>query len=241
MKTPVAITENCEALPHIDRLIQRTGLARAGRPESGARWRLDVVDGALALVETADRRLRPLSVDFVKARTRHRSLPIARRGPMVRALGRSTRKVVDATAGWGGDMCLMWLMGYEVVAVERSPVVAALLLDGLARLEAHDPGAVLPRLEIGDAAEFLRCNEAECVYLDPMFPPRRKTSALASRPLRVLRELVGDDEDRPRLFDAAWRAAVRRVVVKRPNYASPLRKPDEIFTGKLMSYDVYLK
>ena len=235
------MTANCEALPHFRQLVERTGLVCERETESGGQWQLDVSDGALALVELADRRLRPLSVDFVKARRQHRSLPIARRGPMVRALGRSTRQVVDATAGWGGDLYLMWLMGYAVEAVERSPVMAALLLDGLARLEAYDPEAESPRLQVGDAAELLAGREVECVYLDPMFPPRRKASALAGRPLRVLRTLVGDDEDRPRLFEAAWRAAVKRVVVKRPNYARPLREPDESFSGKLMSYDVYLK
>jgi len=225
----------------IETLINRLGIPTGAGPGTRARWSLTSVDGALCLVERDRRKLKPLSVDFVKTRRKYRSLPISKQGPMARALGRSTRTVVDATAGWGEDMFLMWLMGYQVIAMERSLIIGALLLDGLARLRQYDPEPEYPLVEIGDALELLAVRSAECVYLDPMFPPRRKTSALAKRRLRVLRDLVGDDEDRFLLFDAAWQAASKRVVVKRPNHAPPWRNPDESFCGKIITYDLYLK
>jgi len=81
----------------------------------------------------------------------------------------------------------------------------------------------------------------DCIYLDPMFPPKRKKSALAKKSMMVLRELLGDDEDKDQLFAAAMQAAKKRVVVKSPDYADPLGgKPDASFQGKLLRYDVYL-
>jgi len=53
---------------------------------------------------------------------------------------------------------------------------------------------------------------------------------------------LGDDADKQQLFDAAFNAAGKRVVVKSPDYAEPLGgKPTESFQGKLLRYDVYLK
>ena len=44
------------------------------------------------------------------------------------------------------------------------------------------------------------------------------------------------------VLSQARRSASRRVVVKRPRYAPPLReKPDLIYDGKLVRYDIYLK
>jgi 16S rRNA (guanine1516-N2)-methyltransferase len=58
----------------------------------------------------------------------------------------------------------------------------------------------------------------------------------------VLRDLLGDDQDKEQLFEAAFKAAGKRVVVKSPDYAEPLGgKPNESFQGKLLRYDVYLK
>jgi 16S rRNA (guanine1516-N2)-methyltransferase len=54
--------------------------------------------------------------------------------------------------------------------------------------------------------------------------------------------LLGDDQDKNQLFEAALNAAGNRVVIKSPDYAEPLGgKPNESFHGKLLRYDVYLK
>ena len=80
----------------------------------------------------------------------------------------------------------------------------------------------------------------DVVYLDPMFP-LRKRSALAKKEMRVLRRLVGDDEDAGELLEVARRAARRRVVVKRTPEAPPLAAaPTMSYRGKLVRYDVYL-
>jgi 16S rRNA (guanine1516-N2)-methyltransferase len=137
-------------------------------------------------------------------------------------------------------------MGYGITAVERSPVMAVLLEDGLSRLAVNSDVRgpfVIPRLVVADAVRYLSDlrEPPDCVYLDPMFPPKRKQSALARRRLRLLREVVGDDEDRWRLFASALQTGTKRVVVKRPDDAPPIADhPDETYAGKLVRYDVYM-
>ncbi len=176
------------------------------------------------------------------------SWPTAKKGAFAQALGKKTKMVVDATAGWGQDSLAMFRMGYDVMCIERSPVMASLLQDGFDRLSKQDwvqrLGLSVPSIKIGCAIELLDGLTfiPDCVFLDPMFPPKRKKSALAKKGMTVLRNLVGDDEDKEKLLKAALKITGKRVVVKSPDHAEPLGgKPDESFQGKLLRYDVYFK
>jgi len=55
----------------------------------------------------------------------------------------------------------------------------------------------------------------QVIHLDPMFPHREK-SALVKKEMRLFRELAGDDNDAPRLLEAALDVATHRVVVSDP-------------------------
>lgn len=213
-----------------------------------ARLELRVVAGEPALVKG-----KPIAIDLTHLDTRS---PAGRRlrQPLLKAVG--IRKgepyrptVVDATAGFGEDAWLLAAMGCEVLAIERSAVMAALLRDALRRAAAREPDAAA-RLRVlhGDSAALLKRGlageaaawaEPAVVYLDPMFPPGRKT--VERRPMRVLRELVGEDPDAPALLEAALAVARKRVVVKRPRRAEPLRKtPTTSHAGTSVRYDVYV-
>lgn len=226
---------------HFRKLMHQVGIQVRVDNVADWDWLLTVQDNVLVLTEKNQPGSKPLFVDLVSIRRKYNSLPISKRGPLSRALGRKTRTVVDATAGWGRDTALLWLMGYEVTAVERSPVMAALLIDGIRRLHGYDSGLEPPKVINDDAIRYLGSHTVDCVYLDPMFPPKRKASALARRPLRLLRDLVGEDDDRDQLYEAAWRSARKRVVIKRPAHAKPWGAPDQVFKGKIMCYDLYLK
>lgn len=232
--------DDAEHNPLVEDLSQRFSIPVTAEPERFT-WILKFDKDGLALMKTGHLRLKPLRVDLVGIRRKFKSLPIPRKGPLSRALGRQANSVIDATAGWGQDMMLAHLMGYDVHAVERSRVMGALLADGLQRYREYASAGRHPTVTVCDARSYLQDHTADCIYLDPMFPPKRKASALAKRPLRVLRELVGDDEDRGALFECARRSAAKRVVVKRPVYAKAMLAPDHTFSGKLMCYDVYIK
>ncbi len=188
-----------------------------------------------------------LTVEIEPRNGEQRSWPAPKDGALAQALGRKTRTVVDATTGWGQDSLHIFRMGYELTCLERSPVMAELLSDGFTRLAQLDWMQRLnlepPQLLQGNAIDLLANLKPrpDCIYLDPMFPPKRKKSALPKKSMMVLRDLLGDDQDKKLLFDAAIAVAGKRVVVKSPDYAKPLGgKPSQSFQGKLLRYDVYL-
>lgn len=206
-------------------------------------WR----DGCLKLLDRELLKKGGLTVDVAPRAGEQRSWPAPKDGALAQAVGRKTRTILDATAGWGQDSLHMFRMGYEVTCIERSPLMAELLADGIIRLSQQDWVQMLslkpPKLLHGNSIELMANleNAPDCIYIDPMFPPKRKKSALAKKSMTILRDLLGDDEDKEQLFAAAMAATGKRVVVKSPDHAGPLGEPSESFSGKLLRYDVYLK
>lgn len=219
----------------------------AETPAGEAFLLLTVTMDGLELRDGASPRTKGVRADFSSIDLRTGARNLSRRQPLARAIGRTARRVFDATAGLGHDAALLACMGYQVTAVERSPIIAALLKDGLARALADERyrEALGGRMRViaGEAREILGGLEEvpDAVYVDPMFPPKRKASALAKKGVRLLRRVVGDDEDAAELVEAAVARSVPRLVVKRPTSAGPIRPgPTVSFTGKLVRYDVYV-
>jgi 16S rRNA (guanine1516-N2)-methyltransferase len=192
-----------------------------------------------------------LRVDFADPAWQYRAKQIGwRKEHVARAVGLGRYKqlcIVDATAGLGQDSYVMALLGAEVVCVERSPVVAALLLDGVQRAQKADlPAASRMQVVQADAATFLQqqLGQLECdvVYLDPMYPGRSDQSALQKKSLRLLREVVGEDPDADALLEPALALASKRVVVKRPKGADFLAgmEPSLQLKGSSSRFDIYL-
>ena len=200
---------------------------------------LTVAPQGLSLSDAAQPRWRPLVLRFRRPRRAPGPQPLAR------AMGGPGRRVVDATAGWGRDAFHLASLGCEVTAVERHPVLVLLLEDAQRRaaLVPTTAGAATRlRIRGGDAREVVPSLDPppEVIYLDPMYPPRRKRSALAARELRMLRHLVGTDADAVEVFTQLRGAAQERVVVKRPRHAPPLVPGVHTqYCGKLARYDVY--
>ncbi|MBT5826201.1 MAG: class I SAM-dependent methyltransferase [Gammaproteobacteria bacterium] len=207
-------------------------------------WR----DGCLKLLDKELLKKGGLMVDIEPRQGEQRSWPAPKEGALAQAIGRKTRTVVDATTGWAQDSLHLFRMGYDLTCIERSPVMLELLHDAFLRLEHVDWVQRLdlsaPQLISGNAIDILaQLGDApDCIYIDPMFPAKRKKSALPKKSMLVLRDLLGDDMDKDALFDAALQATAKRVVVKSPGYASPLGgKPAQSFKSKLLRYDVYVK
>jgi 16S rRNA (guanine1516-N2)-methyltransferase len=207
-------------------------------------WR----DGELKLLDNELLKKGGLSVDILPRNGEQRSYPAPKEGAFAQAIGRKTKTVVDATTGWAQDSLCLFRMGYDVTCMERSPMMAELLTDAFERLAQESWVQKLelspPILLCGNAIELLQKLETppDCIYLDPMFPPKRKKSALSKKSMTILQEVIGEDLDKTELFEAALAATGKRVVVKSPDYAEPLGgKPSESFVSKLLRYDVYLK
>lgn len=166
--------------------------------------------------------------------------------------GKSSLHVIDATAGLGRDAFVLASLGCKVDMIERSPVVAALLEDGLKRASQHpELASWLPQqlsLSHGPGwqvlEQWLLPSERpapDVIYLDPMYPHKKK-SALVKKEMRLFQQLLGPDEDADKLLEPALALAKQRVVVKRPDTAPFLNqhKPTMSIKSKKHRFDVYL-
>ncbi|MBF0425167.1 MAG: class I SAM-dependent methyltransferase [Magnetococcales bacterium] len=237
-----------------EQLAQSLGLPLAGPGGKGYPLLLVRTPERLELRVVEARGEGPIHVHFA-AEDRPGRLRGGRGGhrQLIAAMGSHRRsfspRVLDATAGLGRDGFILACSGYRVTMVERSPIVAALLADGLerARGDARIAPVVTANLTLlhADALQVMSTTTAdarpEVVYLDPMHPPRVK-SALVRKEMRRLRAIVGDDADARLLFAAALDHARERVVVKRPRQAESItaRAPSYVLTGRSTRYDIYL-
>lgn len=184
-----------------------------------------------------------LRVEFTVAQLRRYRAGGAGGDPLRRAIGPDKRYVIDATAGFGGDAVHLAILGYRVTAIERSAIVSALARDGLDRARAQGLlDSDNPRWLVGDACTVLPQLDPRpaTVYLDPMFPPKRKKSAAVRKEMSLLRRLAIDEGNSVELLTTARACAVERIVVKRPIDA-PALAPGVVaaYGGKLVRYDVY--
>ena len=152
-------------------------------------------------------------------------------------------KIIDATAGWGRDASLLASFGAEVQMIERNPIMAALLKDGLNRLEGAGNSSSNLSLLSGDTTNYLLSlthdQYPDIIYLDPMHPERKK-AALVKKDLQILQDLIGADLDAGDLLTVALKRAKQRVVVKWPQKLQPLQKPNLSYEGKTVRFDVYI-
>lgn len=206
----------------------------------------------LTLHKRDEPKLDGIMVDFVTGAVAHRRKFGGGRGQSIaKAVGLKqgvTPNIVDGTAGLGRDAFVLASLGCSVTMVERHPVVAALLEDGLRRAyqDAEIGDWMRQRMQLfhGSSLEALANlkQEVDVVYLDPMYPHRDK-SALVKKEMRVFQTLVGADLDADGLLAPAIALASKRVVVKRPDYAEDLAgiKPNMVIETKKNRFDVYVK
>jgi 16S rRNA (guanine1516-N2)-methyltransferase len=257
-RIPVAVISNGpDTLEAADMLARELGLPRCVPPCAAypyiLKYNTDHSLSRLELCATRKDAPGPIYVDFLTGalgfRIRHGT---ANKELLARAIGLkgfNLPTLLDATAGLGRDAFILARWGCRVCLVERSPIIGALLRDGLVRASANDNTRdIVERMQllVGDAAlimdKITEHERPDVVYLDPMYPHRSK-SALVKKEMRLLRMLVGEDLDAPQLLDAALRTARKRVVVKRPRVASALPGivPSHSLLGGTTRFDVYLR
>lgn len=159
-----------------------------------------------------------------------------------------TSRVLDATAGFGRDALALIHHGHDVLAVERHPLMHALLADLAERLRAvrhkAPEAASWGTLEVvfKDARDILERpgQPFDVAYLDPMYrTPRRGRSR---GPLHWLDQTLEQEpsEETETLLSLARSSGVRRVVVKRPLKATPVTEDvSGSVQGRTTRYDIY--
>ena len=154
------------------------------------------------------------------------------------------RKAIDATAGMGEDAFLLAAQGYEVTLYEQNPVIAALLKDAIRRAKKNiDLKDIAIRMKVveGNSVECMSklLDPVDVIYLDPMFPERRKSAAVKKK-FQLIHHLEAPCQNEGALLAAAISAGPRKVVVKRPAKGPRLAgvKPSHSLAGKAVRYDV---
>ena len=173
--------------------------------------------------------------------------------------------IIDATAGLGGDAAVAALAAPDrtVLACERHPLIGAVLEDGVrrARSVGHEPADRIRVLAV-DARSILRWFAAvdpdtglrrrpapALVILDPMFPARRKSSALPPKSMQRLRDLAetpsvehAERETADLLRDAAASGPARIALKRPPEAAMPkdvIGKPTFEIETRLVRWGVW--
>jgi len=217
------------------------------KPSTG--FYLQINNDVLGLVEASEKKTLPVIVDFASPASLYRKAHGGgRKEPIVKAVGlkgTAPWHVVDATPGLGRDAFVLVSVGCNVTMIERSPIVAALLEDGIRRLH-HGYPALAERMALqhGNSAEVMqywKSEDVDAIYLDPMFPHKKK-SALVKKEMRLFQQLLGHDLDADALLAPALALATSRVIVKRPNSAEVLAgvNPSMAIESKKHRFDVYL-
>jgi 16S rRNA (guanine1516-N2)-methyltransferase len=230
-------------------LAQQLQLPLITHPDNTFHYLLVITDTHLELRDTHNPRLKPVYVDFLSNAAQYRYQQGGGKNQLIaRAVGIKGNfkpTIIDATVGLGGDALVLTNLGCKVQGIERSPIIAALLQDGLTRYQQHSPNIGFS-LTVANAIDYFTVLQPDqfpdVIYLDPMFPERQK-SALVKKEMRLLRDLVGDDADATLLLTTALTRAKKRVVVKRPRLAERIiaePEPDIVFKGASCRFDCYL-
>ncbi|MFT6791448.1 MAG: 16S rRNA (guanine1516-N2)-methyltransferase [Cellvibrionaceae bacterium] len=212
----------------------------------------------LSLQATGERTLGPVRVDFLSGVNLHRRRYGGGKNQLIaKAIGVKAAyrpKVLDLTAGLGRDAFVLATLGCRMTMLERHPLVHFLLADGLRRGQrddASETATIVQRMGLlhQSAKSYLHALDqpVDVIYFDPMFPSRDK-SAQVKKPMVVLQQIVGSDNDAGEILLLALKKARYRVVVKRHRKAPSLDRqyldlalppPGFALSGKSSRFDIY--
>jgi 16S rRNA (guanine1516-N2)-methyltransferase len=208
----------------------------------------------LELRSTQSKKQNAICIDFLEGKTRHRRLYGGGKGQAIaKAIGvkkNPNADVIDATAGLGRDAFVLASIGCNVTLLERNPVIYSLLENALLRVKCSDDievKKICSRMTLinQNANDYLSAQKksdyADVIYLDPMFPSRKK-SAKVKKEMSYFHDIVGTDNDSDALLILSIKRANKRIVVKRPRLEKSLAGLNAhfIIAGKSTRYDIYL-
>ena len=252
MNSGIAITAEPGLENQARKLAQRLGLEVVDSCAPSPSFLLQLTRERLQLQQTGDKPPGPVYVEFAQGKAAHRQRQgEGRKTPLARAVGMKAGflpDVIDGTAGLGQDAFVLATLGCHVRLVEQSPVIHALLEDGLRRAAVSSQTREITNrmsLVLADTAEYLRSLPApahpDAIYLDPMYP-HQGGKALSKKEMQAFQKLLGEDRNGPGLLRIARETAMKRVVVKRPRKAPCLggQTADFQICGPKTRFDVYL-
>lgn len=158
--------------------------------------------------------------------------------------------IIDATAGLGTDTLVLASLNCQVYAIERNIKIADLLKKRLLAAKHHvflasfiknitiitgDSRSIIPK--IIQHNQFI----PDVIYLDPMFPTKKKTAA-PNKQIQLLQSIIHEEPCEEELLTICLNYNRSRIVVKRPRISAYLKniKPNFSLIGKANRFDIYL-
>ncbi len=188
---------------------------------------------------------RKFVIDFINDRTNYHKKKLSLKNEILSKAvggGRYGMRVLDLSAGLGIDAVFLAQLGYDVVAVERNPLIYLCLENALETLKANNSLlAAKLKFHFSSAQDFIteQSEAFDVVYFDPMFPQKAK-SALPRQEMVFFKNLVGSDDDATEVVRKVLNLKnIKRLAVKRPLAAPALLQPNGQIKGKLIRYDIY--
>ena len=190
-------------------------------------WVNDKKDSTLKLA-LCSKKQGPVSIDFLSGKKAHRRQFGGGKGqPLVRAMGQLEQgvpKIIDATAGMGGDSYVLASLGFKVQMIERSPIVAALLYDALTRaiqsLDADLPAELQESIQNlslvnANSADYLLNNQpdVDVIYMDPMYPEKKKKAGIIKVERRDITQILEENGELEPVTSAEIKSRISGSVV----------------------------
>jgi 16S rRNA (guanine1516-N2)-methyltransferase len=160
-----------------------------------------------------------------------------------KAMGKNIKglSILDACAGFGDDT-LGLRRDCALTMVEQNLRTALFLAERLYMLEpAEEATPVLVTDNVVNVLEQASFGQWDIIYLDPMFPERKK-QALPKRGMQTLSQLQAGQEttDVELLLEQSKQIAGLRTVLKRRSKDPRLGTPNHQVMGAKVRFDIYL-
>ncbi|QCI24078.1 16S rRNA methyltransferase [Buchnera aphidicola (Macrosiphoniella sanborni)] len=206
---------------------------------------------SLELYNRNNTKQKSIKVDFFSKKNNYRCLHYNKKNEILHKVAGIKKSytpfILDLTAGLGNDAFIFSFLGCQVVMIERHPIVAVLLQDGLQRGYNNEKiGYWLKKrlhLIVNDSCKILESSlfKPDVIYLDPMYPICKK-KCLPKKNMQILRYLIRHNDDCEKLLYMSRKIAKNRIIVKRPIYAEPLSKEKINFFIKTKNhrFDIYI-
>lgn len=211
-------------------------------------WQLTLTHKGLFFYPPCSSGFKPYPISFLQPNLQRRARSFGKKQPLAKALGNNhaSKTIVDATAGLGRDAFVLAYQGYHLTLIEKHPLLVAALRYAIQEwqqtLSTPFNKTSWPCYHADSSQWLLQNNQAQIVYLDPMFPDKGK-AALAKKEAQLLQQLNLASQDESQLLTCALQTARDRVVVKRPRQGVCIQHHRQLnyqVLAKAHRFDVYL-
>jgi 16S rRNA (guanine1516-N2)-methyltransferase len=159
----------------------------------------------------------------------------------------SETKVLDCTAGLGKDSFIFASFGFQLLLIEKNPIIFHLLQDGHQRgMKDEKLNFILKNMKLinDDSLNYLNSHQEhfDVIYFDPMFPStNRKNKISPKKEIQYIRELVPERETNLLEKAKEFIQFTDRLVIKRPKNVEPLEMVQFSYEMKSTRFDVIQK